>query len=347
MPILREDAARIAPPAMSRQPGMGAAEGDPMPDGGSKVDSLDRLLIGHLLEDCHKTNRQLAQLAGISESAVSIRLKRLMASGSLIFTALIDWEAAGFEWFVIARLKTAGSPATTAAVIAQLDNCEAVAVVLGAYDLVAYFVVRDRAELDQLVNHDLSVIDGLSEITADIATETAITDRGRQFFMAYNPAPIRLPNPSLETDELDIAVMRALLNDSRQSSRAIARSLGVAEGTIRARIERLDKNGLCRIVAMAEPISMGYAGIVANVTLTVDRSNLDAIREQLFALPETVFLATTIGPAAITMTVTARDQIHLSKLIGDSIRTIDGVRGSDTLPMIDVVRFSPYLKRFP
>lgn len=343
MPTLREDAARIAPPAMSRQPGMEATDGE---SAAGTVDALDRLLIGHLLEDCRATNRQLASLTDISESAVSIRLKRLMSTGSLIFTALIDWEAAGFEWFVIARLKTAGSPASVAESIAELDNCEAVAVVLGSYDLVAYFVVRDRAELDQLVNHDLAAIRGLTEITADIATDTAITDRGRQFFMAYNPAPIRLPNPALETDELDIAVMQALLNDSRQSSRAIARSLGVAEGTIRARIERLDRNGLCRIVAMAEPISMGYAGVVANVTLAVERSQLAAIAEQLLALPETVFLATTIGPAAMTMTVTARSQTHLSSLVAESIRSIDGVLGSETLPMIDVVRFSPYLKRF-
>lgn len=345
-PTLRDDAARIAPPVISRHPGTDPVEGKEPPEGSGSVDALDRLLIGHLLEDCHSTNRQLASLTGISESAVSIRLKKLMSTGSLIFTALIDWEAAGFEWFVIARLKTAGSPVSVAKTIAELDNCEAVAVVLGAYDLVAYFVVRDRAELDRLVNHDLADIAGLTEITADIATETSITDRGRQFFMAYNPAPIRLPNPSLDIDELDIALMQALLDDSRQSSRAIARSLGVAEGTVRARTERLDKSGLCRIVAMAEPISMGYAGVVANVTLTVERSRLASIGEQLLSLPETVFLATTIGPAAMTMTVTARNQTHLSSLVAESIRSIHGVLGSETLPMIDVVRFSPYLKRF-
>ncbi|OZC63657.1 hypothetical protein CH306_25940 [Rhodococcus sp. 15-725-2-2b] len=346
MLTLRADVARIAPPAMSRQPRIGTVERGSQLDGGGKVDSMDRVLIGHLLEDCRATNRQLATATGISESAVSIRLKKLMSSGSLIFTALIDWEVAGFDWFVIARLKTRGSPTPVAAAITQLDSCEAVAVVVGAYDLVAYFVVRDRAELNQLVNDDLPAIDGLSEITADIATETAITDRGRQFFMAYNPAPIRLPNPSLEIDDLDIAVMKALLNDSRQSSRAVARALGVAEGTIRARIERLDKSGLCRIVAMAEPISMGYAGVVANVTLSVERSRLASIAEQLLTLPETVFLATTIGPAAMTMTVTARSHTDLTDLVSQCVRSIDGVLGSETLPMVDVVRFSPYLKRF-
>lgn len=348
----RADFARIQPPLLPSRPRHGTHPDAPgalrANNGSTSAVSVDQQLIDHLLADCHATNRQLAQLTGISESAVSIRLKKLLSAGSLVFTALIDWEMAGFEWFVIVRMRTMNrAPIDVATAIGELDNCEAVAVVLGTYDLVAYFLVRDSTELHELINRELPSIAGVAEIVTDIATETAVTTRGRQFFMVQNAPPIRLPAPALDVDDLDIAVIQALVTDSRQSSRAIARNLGVAEGTIRARIDRMDRGGLCRIVAMAEPISMGYAGVIANVSLTVDRTELGSIREKLLAMPETVFLATTIGPAALILTLTADDQHQLLELVARDIRAIAGVNGTETLPMMDVVRFSPYLKRLP
>ncbi|MGV9949385.1 Lrp/AsnC family transcriptional regulator [Rhodococcus aetherivorans] len=347
----RPDFARIHPPVLSRpspHPSRPADSGGATSSNGSSssVDSVDQQLIGYLLADCHATNRQLAQLTGISESAVSIRLKKLMSAGSLVFTALIDWESAGFEWFVIVRMRTVNrAPLDVANAISELDNCEAVSVVLGTYDLLAYFLVRDSVELHQLINHELPAIDGVGDYVTDITTQSSVTTRGRQFFMVRNAAPIRLPAPALDIDDLDITLIQALVTDSRQSSRAIARSLGVAEGTIRARIDRLDRSGLCRIAAMAEPISMGYAGVIAHVSLIVDRTELDSIREKLLAMPETVFLATTIGPAALALTLVASDQHQLIDLVARDIRAITGVNGTEVLPMMDVVRFSPYLKR--
>ncbi len=347
------DRARIVPPVLPDRlrdrttPTVEAGYPNSVHGPSAIADSVDRMLIGQLLENCRATNRELAHSAGISESAVSIRLKKLMSVGSLVFTALIDWEMAGFEWFVIARIRTQGAPTQVAERVGQLENCEAAAVVLGSYDIVAYFLVHDREELHSLVNDELPAIDGIGEIALDLSSETAITDHGRQFFMARNVPPIRLPAPRIDVDELDVQIMQALVSDSRQSSRAIGRDLGVAEGTIRTRMNRLDATGLCRVVAMAEPISLGLAGIVATIAMSVDRTKLKSIQETATAIPETVFFATTVGSADVVLTVTANDNQHLVELVADRIRSIPGVLTTDTLPMVNVVRFSPYMKRLP
>ena len=96
---------------------------------------------------------------------------------------------------------------------------------------------------------------------------------------------------------------------------------------------------------MAEPISLGMAGVVANVALTVDRSELGHIRDTLLALDATVFFAVTVGAADVVITITARDQRDLLEIVTRQIRSIRGVTTTDTLPMMDVVRFSPYMKR--
>lgn len=342
------DRARLLPPSVQ-----GASAGARLLPGDNidslpraSLDDLDRVLIEHLLQDGKITNRELATHAEISESAVSIRLRKLAASGAIIFTALIDWEAAGFEWFVIVRLKThSRSPRDVADDVARLEQCEAVAVTLGAHDVVAFFLVKDRTELHQLTNDDLPAIGGVAEMRVDLATETSVTPNGRRLFLARGAPPIRLPAPKIELDDLDVALLQALIDDGRQSSRSIARTLDVSEGTIRARMNRLTQAGLVRVVAMVEPVALGMAGVIACVSIRVNRARIDTIRKELGAMAEVVFTAVCVGSSDLSITVTASDPQQLTELISTRVQTIDGVYSTDTLFMVDVVRFSPYMKR--
>jgi DNA-binding Lrp family transcriptional regulator len=312
----------------------------------ANLDDTDRVLIQYLLQDGKMTNRVLANHLGISESAVSIRLRKLATSGAIIFTALIDWEAAGFEWFVIARIKTrARSPREVALEVSRLEQCEAATVCLGTHDILAYFLVKDRAELRQLTSEDLPAINGISEMSIDLATDTSVTPNGRRLFLAKEAPTIRLPAPKVDLDDLDVALLQALVDDGRQSSRKIARTLNVSEGTIRTRQARMTQAGLIRVVAMVEPVALGMAGVIACVSLRADRARLSEIQKQLNALEESVFTAVCVGCADLSLAVVVTDPQQLIELISSQIQTIDGVLATDTLLMVDVVRFSPYMKR--
>lgn len=324
--------------------------GHPSPYGlgpaGFTVDDMDRVLIDHVLADVKMTNRDLAQATGLSESAISIRLRKLTTNRILIFTAVMDWEAIGFDWFAIARVKTRGaSPKQVAAEIAALKQCDAVSVALGTHDLVAYFLLRDRAELDALMNDDLSQIRGIAEITVDLATSTAVTDNGRRYFLAKQASPIRLPAPIIDLDELDLAILQALIDDGRQSSRKIARTHDVSEGTVRARINRVNQAGLARVTAMVDPVAIGLAGVIACVSLKVDRTRVAAIKTAILAMPETSSFAITVGMSDISLTITAQSHAHLVDFVSTELHSLDGVWDTDTLVMVDVVKFSPYIKR--
>jgi DNA-binding Lrp family transcriptional regulator len=218
-------------------------------------------------------------------------------------------------------------------------------VCLGTHDIVAYFLVKDRAELRQLTDNDLPAIGGISEMTLDLATETSVTPNGRRLFLAREAPAIRLPAPKIDLDDLDLAIVQALIDDGRQSSRSIGRTHGVSEGTIRTRLARLTQAGLVRVVAMVEPVALGLVGIIACVSLRVDRARSTAIQKELAAMPELVFAAVCVGSADLSLTLTATDPQHAIELIATQIQTIEGVLASDTLVMVDVVRFSPYMKR--
>jgi len=59
-------------------------------------------------------------------------------------------------------------------------------------------------------------------------------------------------------DEMDRAIIRMLQHDGRLPFREIARQLGVAEGTVRLRANRLARSGALTIVAIADPFRLGY-----------------------------------------------------------------------------------------
>lgn len=341
------DYARLRPPSIQ-----GASAGTQLPPAGanpvaeSTLDDLDRECIGYLLQDGKMTNQELATLTGMSRTAVSNRLRKLAANGTIIFSAIIDWEAAGFEWLVVVRLKTrARSSRQVAEDVSKLEQCENVAVTLGSHDVIAHFLVKNRTELRQLTDVDLPAIAGISDMSVDLATETSVTASGQKAFLARNPPPIRLPNPRLDLDELDIAILQELIDDGRQSTRQIARTREVSEGTIRARINRLTQAGLVRVVAMVEPVALGLAGVIASVSLHVDRGRIDKIKKEIATMPELLFMAVCVGSSDLSLLLTGADIQQLVELISMRVQAIEGVFSTDTLFMVDIVRVSPYMKR--
>jgi len=310
------------------------------------LDELDMTLIRLLMADGRMSNRELAAAAGVSNATVGARIRRLVDDRVLIFTALFDWEAAGYEWFAIAKFGVEGrSPRAVAEELASLPHCQAVALVFGDYDILAYFLVTNRTELHRLIEAGLASVAGISSVSIDLATESTVTGLGRQFFLARGPTSITMPNPVVDLDELDIGIMHELLSDGRQSSRNIARRLDVSEGTVRARIHAMVAGGLMRIVAMVEPFALGLIGVVASVGLRVERAQTATVIAKIRELPQTIFVAVTVGSADISVTIGAADQSDMLDIVLNQIRTLPGVRSTETLQMVEVVRFSPYLKR--
>lgn len=341
----KSDRAVLYPPNVRRASSGSTAFGSRSGNDPTTLDAVDRAMINHLLLDGKVTNRDLAQRVGISESAASVRIRKLIDAGALVFTALIDWEVAGFEWFIICRIKTRiRARSEVAREIGNLAGCEAVAVVLGSHDILGYFLATDRAELHAIIDA-LYAIDGIAVLDVELATETAVSASGRQLFLAVDAPPIRLPSPRMELDDLDVALLQALVEDGRQSSRSMARAFGVSEGTIRARTSRLYRGGLAQVVAMVEPVALGMAGVIASLSIRVDRRHLDSALAALMEMPNVVFGARCVGMSDLHLTVTSADPQELMEFVGTKVQSVEGIVDTDTLLFVDALRFSPYLKR--
>lgn len=152
-----------------------------MPTQPIKLDEIDQGLIRLLRTDGRMANRELARALGVAEATVRTRIRRLSDSRVMRVVAITDTEAAGYAFFVLLWMQVEGRPVKEIARdIAALPAVVSVSIVTGSYDLLASVLARDKADLLQLIAHDLGNIDGISRIDSALTLDVlhANTDWG-------------------------------------------------------------------------------------------------------------------------------------------------------------------------
>jgi Lrp/AsnC family transcriptional regulator for asnA, asnC and gidA len=310
------------------------------------IDEIDTQLLAQLVRDSRATNRSLSAWLGVSEVTVATRLRRLVAERILIFTAMLDFHAAGYEWFAIARITVTGvDPARVARDVASLRACNSAAVVTGSADVQATFLLTDRDALDRLKQTELAAVDGIAATSLHLVTRSYMSPQVRSSFMARRATDLWLPAPTLRLDDLDVGLIEALIADARQPYRQIGRQLNVSEGTVRARRARLERAGLLQVVAMRNPLAFGQVGVLGQLGLRVRGDAIAEVALRLREVAGVVQVVVTIGEFDVMAAIAAPDSDRLAALVHTEVRTLDGVRDTDTLEVREIVHFVPFLKQ--
>jgi DNA-binding Lrp family transcriptional regulator len=113
----------------------------------------------------------------------------------------------------------------------------------------------------------------------------------------------------MAVDELDTRILRLLLDRPRTSVREYARILGVARGTLQARLDRLEREGVITGTGPSlSPAALGHP-VLAFVHIEVTQGHLDDVGDALAAVPEIA------GGGDLLTRVVARDNAHLEDVI--------------------------------
>ena len=138
-------------------------------------------------------------------------------------------------------------------------------------------------------------------------------------------------------DETDLNIIEALRKDGRVAFAQIAEQLGVSPGMIRQRYTRLIDQGFLKVVAITNPIRMGYK-TMAMIGIRVDGSKLLDVAEKISKLEEVIYLVISSGRFDIFAEVVCRDHEDLLRFITEKLSTIDGVRESESFLHLKIVK---------
>jgi Lrp/AsnC family transcriptional regulator for asnA, asnC and gidA len=145
------------------------------------------------------------------------------------------------------------------------------------------------------------------------------------------------PEPDHGLDETDLKIMEALQKDGRVAFSQIAGQLGVSPGMIRQRYGRLVDQGFLRVVAITNPLRMGYK-TMAMIGIRAEGSKLLDVAEKISRLDEVIYMIISSGRFDIFAEVVCRNHEDLLRFITEKLSTIDGVRESESFMHLKIVK---------
>jgi len=129
-------------------------------------------------------------------------------------------------------------------------------------------------------------------------------------------------------DEVDKAIIEALQEDGRLPYTKLAGVVGLSEAAVRHRVQRLIDAGVVQIVAVTDPLMLGFRR-EAMIGLKVE-GDLREVADTIAAIPEVDYLVIVGGSFDILLEIVCEDDEHLLSLLNDKIRSIPGVRSTET-----------------
>lgn len=140
-----------------------------------------------------------------------------------------------------------------------------------------------------------------------------------------SPRSERGPAP---LDDVSKAIIEQLQQDGRRSYAAIGKVVGLSEAAVRQRVQRLIDGGVMQVVAVTDPIELGFAR-QAMVGIRVT-GPLEPVADAIGALTEVDYVVITAGSFDLMVEVVAESDEDLLRLISNDIRKIDGVLATET-----------------
>jgi DNA-binding Lrp family transcriptional regulator len=238
-----------------------------------ELDDLDQSIIALMRREPAIASRDLARLLSVTEKTVRVHLRRLYELNVLRVITMANLPAVGLPFIAAAGVQVRGrAPQEVARDIANVEQVLTVNVVLGNQDLEIQIVTRTLRELSDLLTDVIAKIKGVGSIVLGVAI------RVLKHEVLWVPFPSALgrkldrkvgPLAAAVGDELDARIINCLAEDSRISNRAVARTLRVNEGTVRARRRRLLSQNIVRTATVLN-VEQLRNPIVAYFWISVD-----------------------------------------------------------------------------
>ena len=128
-------------------------------------------------------------------------------------------------------------------------------------------------------------------------------------------------------DDVNKRIIEQLQQDGRRSYAAIGKAVGLSEAAVRQRVQRLLEAGVMQIVAVTDPLTLGFR----RQTMIGIRceGDLERVAEQLAILDEIDYVVITAGSFDLLIEVVCEDDDHLLEILS-RVRSVPSVTSTET-----------------
>jgi Lrp/AsnC family transcriptional regulator for asnA, asnC and gidA len=140
--------------------------------------------------------------------------------------------------------------------------------------------------------------------------------------------PARPRQTTQSLDDISKRIIEQLQEDGRRPYAAIGKAVGLSEAAVRQRVQRLIDTGVMQIVAVTDPVQVGFAR-QAMIGIRV-QGDVTVVSDQLSAMSEVDYVVVTAGSFDLLAEVVCENDDHLLEVVSHRIRGLPGVRSTET-----------------
>ena len=137
---------------------------------------------------------------------------------------------------------------------------------------------------------------------------------------------------------IDCEIIKLLQKDGRLSNTEIAKKINLSEGTVRTRLNRLIQSETIQIVAVSNPMKLGYQ-MVGHLRIHVEANKTDDVLAELEEIQALWFIVLTAGGSSgIDAEFMVKSLDELNELVHNQLTSIDGITHIETTLTLDFVK---------
>jgi Lrp/AsnC family transcriptional regulator for asnA, asnC and gidA len=162
------------------------------------------------------------------------------------------------------------------------------------------------------------------------------TNAPRTIRPTANGAPDPVARGAVVLDEVNKAIVEELQQDGRRSYGAIAEAVGLSEAAVRQRVQKLRDAGVMQIVAVTDPLQIGFRS-QAMVGIRTE-GDVREVAERLAAVDDIDYVVMCAGSFDILVELVCEDDDAILDLLNGTIRRIPGVRDTETFMYLKLTK---------
>lgn len=149
-------------------------------------------------------------------------------------------------------------------------------------------------------------------------------------------APTSRAAAPVQLDEMSKAIIENLQQDGRRSYAGIGKSVGLSEAAVRQRVQRLVDSGVMQIVAVTDPMQLGFSRqAMIGIRCQGDTAK---VAEELARIDAVAYVVLTAGTFDAIAEVVCEDDAELLEVLNTEIRAVPGVTSTETLVYLKLVK---------
>ena len=142
----------------------------------------------------------------------------------------------------------------------------------------------------------------------------------------------------IELDEIDLAIISHLSEDSRMSFAKMSKATGYPDATIQHRFKRLMREGVIKRFTIELDSSYVEHGVVSMALLKTVSEKHDEVQKELEALPEVTDIYVVFGEYDFIIKISGKDLSQIDDVMRDKIKVIEGVSELREIAVVEEIK---------